>query len=276
MIAGLLEGAAFLAARVQLKLKHEFPEFTGNLLEQLVPNYLAPTPSAMLAKVLPPYSDPALRDGRRSRAAPISTPPTASATADRLPLSACAATSRSGRSTSPAPSTSPTAGPLQALGSPVGARRARRPAALADPSHRGRAHRGRNCRTPRREASRRPGSPAAARPNCRSICSARRRTRSRSTSSSSRDCIGVYFRYLDDFGDPVIIPAPRDCLRQIGFDEDDALFPNDNRIFRGFDFLREYFMFPRKFLGFKLTGLAAVMPRLRRQSRSTSCSPSTR
>ena len=31
MVAGLLEGAAFLAARVQLKLKHEFPEFTGNL-----------------------------------------------------------------------------------------------------------------------------------------------------------------------------------------------------------------------------------------------------
>src|SRR5690349_6883443 len=32
MITGLLEGAAFLAARVQLKLAHEFPEFTANLL----------------------------------------------------------------------------------------------------------------------------------------------------------------------------------------------------------------------------------------------------
>src|ERR1044071_3514971 len=64
MGAGLLEGAAFLAARVQLKLKHEFPEFTGNLLEQLVPNYLAPTPSVMLAKVVPPFSDPALREGQ--------------------------------------------------------------------------------------------------------------------------------------------------------------------------------------------------------------------
>src|SRR5690606_13050749 len=67
MVAGLLEGAAFLAARVQLKLKHEFPEFTNNLIEQLVPNYLAPTPSAMLAKIVPPYSDPALRDGSRIR-----------------------------------------------------------------------------------------------------------------------------------------------------------------------------------------------------------------
>src|SRR6266513_1021552 len=65
MIAGLLDGTAFLAARVQLKLKHEFPEFTNNLLEQLIPNYLAPTPSAMLAKIVPPFADQALRDGRR-------------------------------------------------------------------------------------------------------------------------------------------------------------------------------------------------------------------
>src|SRR6202030_2873318 len=63
MIAGLLEGTAFLAARVQLKLQHEFPEFTANLLEQLVPHYLAPTPSMMLVKVVPTFGDKALRDG---------------------------------------------------------------------------------------------------------------------------------------------------------------------------------------------------------------------
>src|SRR5215471_12870813 len=63
LIGGLLEGTAFLAARVQLKLKHEFPEFTNNLLEQLVPHYLAPTPSMMLVKALPTFGDAALRDG---------------------------------------------------------------------------------------------------------------------------------------------------------------------------------------------------------------------
>src|SRR5262249_30110403 len=67
MVGGLLEGAAFLAARVQLKLKHEFPEFTANLLEQLVPHYLAPTPSALLAKVGPIYADPGLREGHLIR-----------------------------------------------------------------------------------------------------------------------------------------------------------------------------------------------------------------
>src|SRR5437868_10328632 len=63
MIAGLLEGAAFLAARVQLKIRHEFPEFTSNLLDQLVPHYLAPVPSSMLARVDPPYGEPNLKDG---------------------------------------------------------------------------------------------------------------------------------------------------------------------------------------------------------------------
>src|SRR3954454_5507093 len=63
MAAGLLEGAAFLAARVQLKLKHEFPEFTNNLLEQLIPNYLAPTPSAMVVQVNPTFGDKSLHEG---------------------------------------------------------------------------------------------------------------------------------------------------------------------------------------------------------------------
>src|SRR3954449_9604682 len=65
MVAGLLEGAVFLAARVQLKIKHEFPEFTNNLLEQLVPHYLAPSPSAMLVKAEAPFAEPNLKDGLR-------------------------------------------------------------------------------------------------------------------------------------------------------------------------------------------------------------------
>src|ERR1700716_1233179 len=62
MIAGLLEGTAFLAARVQLKLKHEFPEFTNNLLEQLVPHYLAANPPFVLVHVVPALRAKALRE----------------------------------------------------------------------------------------------------------------------------------------------------------------------------------------------------------------------
>src|ERR1700758_2062717 len=64
MISGLLEGAAFLAARVQLKLKHEFADFTTNLIDQLAPHYLAPTPSFVLVQARHKFGDPALRDGR--------------------------------------------------------------------------------------------------------------------------------------------------------------------------------------------------------------------
>ena len=64
MIGGLLEGAAFLAARVQLKLKHEFADFTTNLIDQLAPHYLAPTPSFVLVQARPKFGDPALREGR--------------------------------------------------------------------------------------------------------------------------------------------------------------------------------------------------------------------
>jgi type VI secretion system protein ImpG len=41
----LLEGFAFLAARVQLKLDAEFPQFTQAILETVYPHYLSPVPS---------------------------------------------------------------------------------------------------------------------------------------------------------------------------------------------------------------------------------------
>src|SRR3954453_18468426 len=49
----LLEGFAFLAARVQLKIDAEFPSFTQHMLELLYPGYLAPTPSMTLVQLRP-------------------------------------------------------------------------------------------------------------------------------------------------------------------------------------------------------------------------------
>ena len=51
-------------------------------------------------------------------------------------------------------------------------------------------------------------------------------------------------------------------IRQIGFEENEALIPNDNQLFRGFDFLRDYFAFPRRFLGFDMIDLSSIAPRL--------------
>jgi type VI secretion system protein ImpG len=49
-VARLLEGVAFLSARVQHRLDDEFPELTDALLGVLYPHYLAPIPSAAVAE----------------------------------------------------------------------------------------------------------------------------------------------------------------------------------------------------------------------------------
>lgn len=49
-VARLLEGVAFLSARVQQRLDDEFPELTEALLGILYPHYLAPVPSCMIAR----------------------------------------------------------------------------------------------------------------------------------------------------------------------------------------------------------------------------------
>jgi type VI secretion system protein ImpG len=49
----LLEGCAFLTARVQLKLEAQFPAFTQHLLEMVYPHFLAPTPSMAIAQFTP-------------------------------------------------------------------------------------------------------------------------------------------------------------------------------------------------------------------------------
>src|SRR5271165_2592607 len=51
--ARLLEGVAFLAARVHHRLDDEFPELTDALLGVLYPHYLAPVPSAAIMQFLP-------------------------------------------------------------------------------------------------------------------------------------------------------------------------------------------------------------------------------
>src|SRR3979409_653691 len=64
-VARLLEGVAFLAARVHHRLDDEFPELTDALLGMLYPHYLAPVPSCMVARLdcMPDLQTPAARPG---------------------------------------------------------------------------------------------------------------------------------------------------------------------------------------------------------------------
>ena len=261
MIAGLLEGAAFLAARVQLKIKDEFPEFTRNLLEQLVPNYLAPTPSVMLARVDPPFGDSALRQGVRIQqganldatyaererrvacrfrlTAPVTLWPFELAEADYFAQPA----------------------PLHALGVPAG------PDAVSGLRLR------LLCRSAATPADELAEAKVAETPESWIAGCAADELPIHLVGPEAdavalyeqlfADTAGVYARYLDAFGDPVVVPLPPGSVVPVGFEASESLLPKDNRIFDGFDLLREYFMFPRKFLGFRLTGLARILPGIR-------------
>jgi type VI secretion system protein ImpG len=58
----LIEGCAFLAARVQLKQDAEFPHLAQRLLEMVCPNLTAPVPSMLVARFVP-AADPNLAKG---------------------------------------------------------------------------------------------------------------------------------------------------------------------------------------------------------------------
>ncbi|MBD8891294.1 type VI secretion system baseplate subunit TssF [Roseibium litorale] len=59
----LLEGFAFMAARVQLELDLQYPVFTQNLLEIVYPHFLAPTPSMTIVRLVPDMSQGGMEDG---------------------------------------------------------------------------------------------------------------------------------------------------------------------------------------------------------------------
>lgn len=250
-VAGLLEGAAFMAARVQLKLDSEFSTFTGELLDQLLPNFMAPTPSAILAQADPNYAEDELEKGKSfapgsyldaryvDRDQRISCRFRLSAPLTLWPL----------RLTTGRFVTGPTA--FQALGLDVGPDTTGglilsflRPASATQKD--------------------KPGKPVAA---------IQADSLPVYLTGDLGEQISVYehlftnstratIRYLDARGDPVFLRLEQGWLEQIGFDEAEAIFPEDTRVFRGFTLLREFFLFPQKFLGFRLQGLRKVLPRI--------------
>jgi type VI secretion system protein ImpG len=59
----LMEGFAFLAARVHLKLDSEYPRFTQGILETVYPDYLSPIPSMAMVHFAPEEQEAALAPG---------------------------------------------------------------------------------------------------------------------------------------------------------------------------------------------------------------------
>ncbi|MBE7209403.1 MAG: type VI secretion system baseplate subunit TssF [Gluconacetobacter diazotrophicus] len=225
----MLEGVAFLTARVQQRLDDEFPELTDALLNILHPHFLSPVPSASVVRVLPTRN---LRDavqvpaGTELLTDPVNGEPCRFRTTqdvDVLPVE-IAELRLSGL-------------PLAAPAAPF-SRRAksvlRLTLRLSDPALAFAA-----LELPRlRLFLRGPGNQG---PMLYELLCAR--------------AIGIALADGPNDDRPTFLP--RDAVEPVGFARDQALLPASARSFSGFRLLTEYFALPEKFLFVDLVGLEA-------------------
>ncbi len=238
----LLEGFAFLSARIQVKMDAEFPRFVQSLLQTIYPQYLAPTPSMCVVQFQPQLNDPALADGHK---VPRST-------CVRSLLGAGERTACEYR----------TAHPVTLY--PINIEEANyltRELSLLDLSP--------------ATAGLPKGISAAIRLRLRCTLGA-------PFSETSMDRLPLFLRGTPDtsirlyeqlFAHAraiVVQPATRPVnwrhiihvkpghgLFRVGFDDDQALLPYGHRSFHGYRLLHEYFTFPQRFMFFELGGLLA-------------------
>ncbi|MDB5437873.1 MAG: hypothetical protein JWM33_300 [Caulobacteraceae bacterium] len=232
----LMEGVAFLSARVNLKIADQFPDFTQHLLQAIQPNYLSPTPSICIVELKPVEDDEQLakgvlvdRDTKLTAAAPghetrvtfrtghpVELLPLKVAEVEYLPTRASVARYASAADVRAEAGLrirfQSTAGPLSGI-APKGL-----PLHLAGPEVvPGELYR-----------------------------------------QMVADCVAVVG--VDDVkGSPIIKGLPKPL--PYGFDDNCSLLPHERRSFRGYRILSEYFACPERFLFTELTGLADVFAR---------------
>lgn len=229
----LLEGFAFLAARIQLKLDARHPDFTQHLLEMVYPHFLAPVPSCTVVEFAPDLKEGAQLAGLTiPRGAILRTP---LGKGDRT-----ACEFRTGHPVTLWPLTVVEAkylsgtGALAVQGIPVDGR-ARASIRL------------------RLKAA--PGVSIATL-DLDSLTFFLKATAGLTQvlyEQVAADCLGFYARSVQP-GAPVTA-RPATSVRQVGFEDDEALLPVTRRGFQGYRLLQEYFAFPERFHFFALDGL---------------------
>ncbi len=242
-IAGLLEGTAFLAARVQLKMDEEFRTFTREYLDQIFPDAIDPTPSVMMVRGNPPLDDSDIAKGVRFEAGSyldarfvdadqrVSCRFSLCAPLTLWPLELPKASYHDSVGRLAALGLEPAEGTKAGLQITLAHAMQSSPIAeveidtlpihfLADPSEAIALYEQIHC-----------------------------------------DLERVSVRWTDKNGDAVFARIPPAQIEQIGFDADHRLFPRRSGHFHGFSLLREAFAFPRAFMGMRITGLRRILPR---------------
>lgn len=235
-IERLLEGFAYVSARIQIKIDAEFPRFTQHLLEMVYPQYLCPMPSMAIAEFAPEFQEADLAQGYpiprgtalNSRRSAGNSAQCEFRTAHEVRL-----------------------WPIEVVSADYRAYSGGLPPGLAHP------------RPPR------------------AILRLRLRATAGLTFSKIRcDSLPVFlagtdlnahklYEYLlaTAMGYAVVSPdgnrmhgawQPASNIRELGFDDDQALLPIDSRSFQGYRLLQEYLAFPQRLLFVDFRGLAAT------------------
>lgn len=242
-VAGLLEGSAFLAARVQLKMDEEFRSFTTELLEQIFPDALAPIPSVMLVQADPPFDNKDLENGIRFKPGDY---------LDARFVDSDQRVSCRFRLGAPLTLWPLKTGALDYYDSPA-------PVAASGLEITKGTVAGLSIELERPQVAGQgllselaiddlPFYLTGAMPDAVALYE-----------QIHCDTLRVSLRYLNALGDPVFVRIAPHQLEQIGFAPSERTLPRDTKLFDGFAQLREAFVFPRKYLGFRLTGLRDVL-----------------
>lgn len=233
----LLEGVAFLGARVKLKLQDQFPDFTQHLLHAIQPHYLAPTPSMCVAAFEPQEGDQALVEG-------FKIPRLSELTATAKDHGGAAVTFRTGHDV--------TLWPIRIVETEYLASRAA-VAAFAEAAG-VRAEAGLRVRFATVGGAK---LPAIAPPSLPVFISGSETLPGELYRQFLGETLAVIGRSADSAagqGGWVRLPAPE----AHGFDDDCALLPAEGRSFSGYRLLTEYFACPERFLFFALHDLGAA------------------
>src|SRR5262245_52539095 len=235
----LLEGFAFLAARLQMRMDAEFPRFTQHLFEMVYPHYVCPTPSLAVVQMRPDLKEGALAEG-------FVVPRNSSLNGVLGKGEATACEYRTAHDV--------TLFPLE----------------LAEAQYVSRDSAG-------VELPDVPGLKAAIRIRLRATAGLPlnklrldrlplfiRGTGERPMQIYEQimaGCAGVALRPCER-PTPWQIVLPRTTVHPVGFADDQALLPAAPRSFQGYRLLAEYFACPTRFMFVELTGLAAALNRL--------------
>lgn len=234
----LLEGFAFLTARVRHKFDAEFPRFTQALLETIYPQYLAPTPAMLVARFDPDLSDGALLAGY-----PVPRGTLLRALPGKNERTACEF--RTGHGT--------TLWPLRL----AEAQYYTRDLATLDLPNPGAAQAALRLRFEitaggNADALKHlPHLDLYVRGNDEIPAQIYEQLVGRQT--------GVFVRPVESGKIAKARPLAHPAVHRVGLEEDEALLPPSPRSFEGYRLLKEYFTFPQRFLFVRVAGLGAAL-----------------